>query len=68
MKGMAALRIVELTGSSPKDWAEATKNALAEAAKTIENIKLVRVNGYNAKVENNKVEYRSKVKVVFVGD
>ena len=32
---MAVLKIVNLIGSSPKGWEDATKNALAEAAKTI---------------------------------
>ena len=36
---MAVVKIVELIGSSPKDWEDAAKNALAEAAKTIKNIK-----------------------------
>jgi len=36
---MAVVKIIELVGSSTKDWEEATKNALAEAAKTIKGIK-----------------------------
>ena len=32
---MAVVKIVELIGSSTKGWEDATKNALAEAAKTI---------------------------------
>ena len=64
---MAIVKIVELIGSSPKDWEEATKNALDEAAKTIKNIKSVYVKRCNAKVENNKiVEYRAVVKIAFV--
>ena len=64
---MAVVKIIELIGSSPKDWEEATKNALAEAAKTIKNIKSIYVKRCNAKVENNKiVEYRAVVKIAFV--
>jgi flavin-binding protein dodecin len=60
---MAVVKIVELIGSSPKGWEYATKNALAEAAKTIKNIKSVYVKRCNAKVEDNKiVEYRAIVK------
>ena len=67
MNGMAVVKIIELIGSSPKDWEDATKNALAEAAKTIKNIKSVYVKRCNAKVENNKiVEYRAVVKIAFV--
>jgi flavin-binding protein dodecin len=40
---------------------------LAEAAKTIKNIKSIYVKRCNAKVENNKiVEYRAVVKIAFV--
>ena len=64
---MAVVKIIELVGSSPKDWEEATKNALAEAAMTIKNIKSIYVKRCNAKVENNKiVEYRAVVKIAFV--
>ena len=64
---MGVVKIVELIGSSPKDWEDATKNALAEAAKTIRNIKGIYVKRCNAKVENNKiVEYRAVVKIAFL--
>jgi flavin-binding protein dodecin len=64
---MAVVKIIELVGNSPKDWEEATKNALAEAAKTVKNIKSIEVKRYNAKVENNKiVEYRAVVKIAFL--
>ena len=64
---MTVVKIIELIGSSPKSWEDATKNALAEAAKTINNIKAVYVKRCTAKVENNKiVEYRAVVKVAFI--
>ena len=64
---MAVVKIIELIGSSPNSWEEATKNALAEAAKTIKYIKSIYVKRCNAKVENNKiVEYRAVVKIAFV--
>ena len=64
---MTVVKIVELIGSSPKDWENATKNALEEASKTIKNIKSLYVKRCTAKVENNKiVEYRAVVKIAFV--
>ncbi len=64
---MSVVKIVELIGSSPVGWEEATKNALAEAVKTIKNIKSVYVKRCNAKVENNEiVQYRAVVKIAFV--
>ncbi len=64
---MVVVKIIELVGSSPKDWEDATKNALVEAAKTVKNIKSIYVKRCNAKVENNKiVEYRANVKIAFL--
>ncbi len=64
---MTVVKVVELIGSSPVSWEEATKNALAEAAKTIRGIKSIYVKRCNAKVEKNKiVEYRAVVKIAFV--
>jgi flavin-binding protein dodecin len=64
---MTVAKIVELIGSSPRSWEDATKNAIAEAAKTVRGIKSVNVKRLTAKVEKNKiVEYRSVVKIAFV--
>jgi flavin-binding protein dodecin len=64
---MTVVKIIELIGSSPKSWEEATKNALDEAAKTIKNIKSIYVKRCTAKVENNKItEYRAVVKIAFI--
>ncbi|OGS40033.1 MAG: hypothetical protein A3K77_00405 [Euryarchaeota archaeon RBG_13_31_8] len=63
---MVVIKIVEVIGSSPKSWEEATKNALEETAETIRNIKGIDVDRFTAKVEKNKiVEYRSVVKIAF---
>ncbi len=64
---LVVVKIIELIGSSPVGWEEATKNALEEAAKTVKNIKSIYVKRCNAKVQNNKiVEYRTVVKIAFV--
>ncbi|OGD53624.1 hypothetical protein A3K80_09115 [Candidatus Bathyarchaeota archaeon RBG_13_38_9] len=64
---MTVVKIIELIGSSPKDWEDAVKVALAEAAKTVDNIKSIYVKSCKATVENGKiVEYRAVVKIAFV--
>jgi flavin-binding protein dodecin len=64
---LVVVKIIELIGSSPNGWEEATKNALEEAARTVKNIKSIYVKRCNAKVQNNKiVEYRTVVKIAFV--
>ena len=61
------VKIIELIGSSPKGWKEATQNAIDEAARTVRNIKSVHVKRCTAKVAKNKiVEYRAVVKIAFI--
>jgi len=38
MKYLAVVKIVELIGSSPKGWEDATKNALAEALRQLRTL------------------------------
>ncbi len=64
---MTVAKVIELIGSSPKSWEDAAKNALAEAEKTVKNIKGLYVKSCKAKIANNKiVEYRTVVKISFV--
>jgi flavin-binding protein dodecin len=64
---MTVVKIIELIGTSPNNWEDATKNALAQAAKNLKNIKSVYVKSCKATVENNQIaEYRAVVKIAFV--
>lgn len=64
---MTVVKIIELIGSSPNSWEDAAKNALAQAAKTVKNIKSLYVKTCKATVENNQItEYRAVVKIAFV--
>jgi flavin-binding protein dodecin len=63
---MAIVKVVELLAESPESWEAATQTALAEAAKTIQNIKSIYVKEFQAVVENNRISaYRVNVKVSF---
>jgi len=67
VNSMTVVKIIELIGSSPNGWNEAAQNAVAEAAKTVKNIKGVHVKRCTAKVKNNKiVEYNADVKIAFI--
>lgn len=60
-------KVVELIGSSPDSWEEATANAVEAASRTLRNIKGVDLKRCTAKVENNRiVEYRAVVKIAFI--
>ena len=66
---MTVVKVIELIGSSKNNWEDAVKTALAEAAKTIDNIREVYVKNIKAKVENDQiVEYRATVRISFLVD
>ena len=63
----SVVKVVELIGSSPSSWEDATANAVEAAARTIRNIRGVDVQHSTAKVKDNKiVEYRVDVKIAFI--
>lgn len=64
---MTVVKVIELIGASPNNWEDATKNALAQAAKTVKNIKSIYVKSCKATVENNQIaEYHAVVKIAFL--
>ena len=64
---MPVLKVIELVGTSPHSWEEATKNAVDKAAETLRGITGANVVGQNVVVNGGKiVEYRVDVKVAFV--
>jgi len=66
---MSVVKVIELIGCSEISWEQATRNALDEAAKTIQNIRSIYVKAFSAKVESNQiVEYKANIKVSFVVD
>ncbi len=63
---MPIIKVVEIIVGSEKSFDDAVDNALAEASKTIKNIKSIYVKEMKAKVENNKiVSYGVIAKVSF---
>lgn len=64
---MAVVKVIEILAESTKSWEDATKVAVAEAAKTVRNIKNVYIEGFQAVVENNEVvRYRVDAKISFL--
>jgi len=62
----SVVKVIELIGTSPKNWDEAAANAIKAAAKTVRNIKGIELKRCSAKVENNRIiEYRAIVKLAF---
>jgi len=59
-------KIIDLVGSSPNSWEEATKNAVETASKSLRDLRVAEVTKLDLKVENGKVTaYRARVKLSF---
>lgn len=64
---MPVLKVIELVGTSPNSWEEATENAIEKAAETLRHITGADVVGQNVVVKDGDiVEYRVDLKVAFV--
>jgi len=59
-------KIIELVGTSSDSWEKAAGAAVAQAAKTLRDLRIVEVVQLDMQVQNGKVRaYRAKVKVSF---
>jgi len=59
-------KLIELVGTSEKSYAEATKAAVAEAAKSIHDMAWFEVVEQRGKIEDGEVkEFQVKIKVAF---
>lgn len=64
---MSVVKILEILAESTNSWEDATQIAVAEAAKTVDNIKNVYIVEMKAIVEGNKiVRYRVNTKISFI--
>lgn len=63
---MAVLKVIEVLSSSESSWEDATQKAVAQAAKSLKNIRSVYVQEHSAQVKDGKVsEYRVNLKLTF---
>lgn len=60
-------KVIEVIADSEKGWEDAARNAVAEAAKTVENIRSVWIDNMTAVVEDGRItHYRVNAKVTFL--
>lgn len=63
---MSVLKVIEIMGDSDKNWEDAAHEAVAEASKTVKNIKSVWIKDHAATVEGGKIKrYRVTCKITF---
>ena len=64
---MAIVKVIEVIASSEKSFDDATRNALKEASKSVDNIQSIYVKEMNANVENGEItSFAVNAKVSFV--
>jgi len=63
---MGVLIVREMVGTSPRSWSDAARQAVATAARTVRNIRMVEVVESTALVEDGEIrEYRVQLKIQF---
>ncbi len=63
---MSVNKIIEIMGDSSEGWEAAAAEAVAEASKTVKNIRSVWIQNQSATVKNGKVDrYRVTCKITF---
>ncbi len=63
---MGIYKIVDIVGTSEKGFADAAKNAVIEASKTVRNIRRAEVIKFDVKVENDKPTlFKAEMKISF---
>jgi hypothetical protein len=63
---MAILKVIEVLSSSEHSWEDAAKKAVAQASKSLKNIRSVYVQEQSALVDDGLItEYRVNVKLSF---
>jgi flavin-binding protein dodecin len=57
-------KIIELVGTSPESWEKAASAAVAQAAKSLRDLRIAEVSQLDLAVEDGKIKsYRAKVKL-----
>ncbi len=59
-------KIIEMVGSSPKSWEEATNNAIKSAGMSLRDLRIAEVVTLDIKIDEGKpAAYRARVKLSF---
>ncbi len=62
---MSVYRFVELVGTSPNSWEEAARNVVAEAARSLEEMRIAEVVKQDLVVAKGKTIFRVRVNLSF---
>jgi len=63
---MGVYKIIDIVGTSEKSFADAARNAVIEAAKTVKKVRRAEAIKFDIKVEDDKpVLFRAEMKIAF---
>ena len=63
---MAVMKVIEVLSSSKKGWEDAAQNAVAQASKSVKNIRSIYVAEQSAVVDGDAItEFRVNVRLTF---
>jgi flavin-binding protein dodecin len=66
---MAMLKVIEVLAESTKSWEDAAQQAVANADKSVRNVKSIYIENFEATIAEGKIKnYRVNAKISFVLD
>jgi flavin-binding protein dodecin len=61
----AVYKVIEIVGTSTTSWADAAKNGVKAASKSLRDLRVAEVDKLDVKIEGSKLIFRAKLKVSF---
>jgi flavin-binding protein dodecin len=61
----AVYKLIDIVGTSSESWADAAKNGVTAASKSLRDLRVAEVDKLDVKIENGKLIYRAKLRVSF---
>ena len=61
----AVYKVIEIVGTSSQSWADAAKNGVNAASRSLRDLRVAEVDKLDVKIEGGKLVYRAKLKVSF---
>jgi flavin-binding protein dodecin len=61
----ALYKVIEIVGTSPTSWADAAKNGIKAASKSLRDLRVAEVDTLDVKIDAGKLTYRAKMKLSF---
>ena len=61
----AVYKVIEIVGTSSVSFADAAKNGVTVASRSLRDLRVAEVEKFDVKIEGSKLIYRAKLKVSF---